>query len=119
NERLIAAIEDEQEGRRNLALYLRDPHVVVATAPQNLFLDPSHTYRLSLAEYRPGRVLPAGFRIRQACKRADADEIPRLLSTCRMVTPASKFIWRHRTSKALTWFVAEDPVTSRALGTVM
>ncbi len=119
NERLIAAIEDEQEGRRNLALYLRDPHVVLAMAPQELFLDPSHTFRLSLGEYLPGRVLPAGFRIRQACRRADAEEIPRLLASCRMVSPAAEFIWQHRKSKALTWFVAEDPVTSRALGTVM
>jgi len=119
NERLIAALGDEEDGRRNLALYLRDPHVVVAMAPQELFLDPSHTYRLSLSEYRPGRVLPAGFRIRQACRRADADEIPRLLSSCRMISPDAAFIWRHRKSKALTWFVAEDPATSRALGTVM
>jgi GNAT-family acetyltransferase (TIGR03103 family) len=119
NERLIAAIEDEQAGRRNLALYLRDPHVVVATAPQKLFLDPSHTYRLSLGEYLPGRVLPAGFRIRRVRKRADADEIPRLLSSCRMVSSDAEFIWKNRKSKALTWFIAEDPATSRALGTVM
>lgn len=119
NERLIAAIEDEQDGRRNLALYLRDPHVVVAMAPQKLFLDPSHTYRLSLGEYLPGRVLPAGFRIRRLRRIADAEEIPRLLASNRMVAPEAEFIWRNRKSKALTWLVAEDPATSRALGTVM
>lgn len=119
NERLIEAIEAEQEGRRNLALYLRDPHVVVAMAPQKLFLDPSHTYRLSLGEYLPGRVLPAGFRIRALRQRADAEEIPRLLASCRMVSADPEFIWRHRKSRALTWFVAEDLETSRALGTVM
>ena len=119
NERLVAAIEDEQPGQRNLALYLRDPHVVVAMAPQELFLDPSHTYRLSLAEYLPARVLPAGFRIRRLRKRADAEEIPRLLASCRMVSAEPAFIWRHRKSRALTYFIAEDPTNGRALGTVM
>jgi GNAT-family acetyltransferase (TIGR03103 family) len=119
NERLVATIKDEKEGGRNLALYLRDPHVVLAMAPQELFLDPSHTYRLWLAQYLPARVRPAGFAVRRIRKRADADEIHRLLTSCRMVSASPEFIWSNRRSKSLQYFIAEDPATGRALGTVM
>ncbi|MBN1238084.1 MAG: N-acetylglutaminylglutamine synthetase [Gammaproteobacteria bacterium] len=119
NEDLVAAIKDEKEGRRNLALYLRDPHVVLAMAPQELFLDPSHTYRLSLGQYLPGRVRPVGFSVRRIQKRADADEIHRVLASCRMVSPSPEFIWSNRSSRSLQFFVAEETGTGRALGTVM
>lgn len=119
NEELVAAIKDEKEGRRNLALYLRDPHVVLAMAPQELFLDPSHTYRLWLAQYLPARVRPEGFTVRRLQKRADADEIHRVLTSCRMVSASPEFIWGNRRSKSLQFLVAEDRSTKRVLGTVM
>ncbi len=47
---LVHILLDEQEGRRDVALYVRDPHVLISLAPHELFLDPSHTYRLTLAD---------------------------------------------------------------------
>src|SRR5690606_9128931 len=47
-ERLAEDIRRAEPGRRDVAPDLRDPHVVVALAPQQLFLDPSHTFRLAL-----------------------------------------------------------------------
>jgi hypothetical protein len=44
---------DERPGQRDIAFYLTDPHVVLAAAPSDLFLDPSHSYRLRFATYRP------------------------------------------------------------------
>ena len=79
NKRLVETINAESEGLRNLALYLRDPHVLLSMAPQELFLDPSHTYRLWLANYLPGRVQPAGFVLRRLQHRSDADQVSRLL----------------------------------------
>ena len=49
---LVEALRAETPGRRDIAFYIRDPHVVLAAAPQELFLDPSHTYRLDLSTYR-------------------------------------------------------------------
>jgi hypothetical protein len=72
NADLAAAIKSETEGKRNLALYLCDPHVVLSLAPQELFLDPSHTYRLWLAKYSAGRVRPAGFVMRRLQRRSSA-----------------------------------------------
>jgi hypothetical protein len=63
---LAACIRAEGPGRRDIAFYISDPHVLLAAAPQELFLDPSHTYRLDLAAYRATEVRPhRGFFIRR------------------------------------------------------
>ena len=116
---LVAAINDESPGLRNLALYLRDPHVVLSLAPHELFVDPSHTYRLWFANYLAGRVQPAGFVLRRLQHRSDADHINRLLISRGMVSPEPDFIWNHRKSRVIEFFVAEDPVSGRLIGTVM
>jgi hypothetical protein len=51
-EALIAAMREERPGKRDIAFYLEDPHVVLAQAPNELFLDPSHTFRLRLWAYK-------------------------------------------------------------------
>ena len=42
---VVAQLRAEAEGTRDICLYPRDPHVLVAKAPQELFVDPSYTYR--------------------------------------------------------------------------
>lgn len=42
---LLDALLAELPGARDIAYHVTDPHVLVAQAPQDLFLDPSHTYR--------------------------------------------------------------------------
>jgi GNAT-family acetyltransferase (TIGR03103 family) len=46
---IAAGLRKEQAGQRDVALYIRDPQVVLAHAPQELFIDPSLTFRLALA----------------------------------------------------------------------
>jgi GNAT-family acetyltransferase (TIGR03103 family) len=118
NQALAEVIQAEQEGQRDIALYLRDPHVVLALAPHKLFLDPSHTYRLWFAEYLPSRVLPKGFLVRRLQSREDAEAIHRMLLSRGMVPPDADFIWENRRSQVLKYFVAEDAETGRAIGTV-
>ena len=55
---MVAALRGEQPDRRDIAVYVRNPHVLLANAPQELFLDPSHTYRLDLSQYRASRKAP-------------------------------------------------------------
>jgi GNAT-family acetyltransferase (TIGR03103 family) len=113
-----STIRAEQPGQRDLALYLRDPHVVLALAPQELFLDPSHTFRLWLSDYLPGRIVPKGFIIRRMQSERDAQAIHRLLLSRAMVSAEPEFIWEHRRSHVLKYFIAEDTETGRAIGTV-
>ncbi len=119
NQRLADAICDEKPDQRNIALYIKDPHVVLALKPHDLFLDPSHTYRLWLHTYRASRVLPRGFRVRRAQGSSDADAIGRLLASRNMVPAGADFILSQITSKVLTHFVAEDERSGEIIGTVM
>lgn len=107
----------EEEDKRDIALYLRDPHVVLSRAPQELFLDPSHTYRLWLSEYRPGRSRNPGFSVRRLRRRSDADSINRLYALRHMVPVEAEFIWKQRGKKTLTYLVAEDRETGEIIGT--
>nr|WP_240901189.1 N-acetylglutaminylglutamine synthetase [Thioalkalivibrio sp. XN8] len=118
NAELARTLLQEQEDRRDIAIYLRDPHVVLAMAPQDLFLDPSHTYRLWFFNYRPARVQPRGFRVRRLRNRADAEAMHRLLSSRRMVPPSPEFVLERLKSRTLSFFVAEDEESGRIIGTV-
>ncbi|KQT85736.1 N-acetylglutaminylglutamine synthetase [Aurantimonas sp. Leaf443] len=117
-ESLVQVLRDEGSGRRDIAFNVRDPHVLLSQAPQELFLDPSHTYRLDLATYRPGQRRPRGFFVRRLASAADAAEVNRIYQSRGMVTVDPAFFHAHRDSRALTYFVAEDEATGAILGTV-
>ena len=115
---LVTAIRAEGPGRRDIAAYIQDPHVVLAQAPQELFLDPSHTYRLDLAKLKGSRK-PRGFTIRRLNSLSDADEVNRIFLAQKMVPVAPDFFWQRRDSRVVTCLVAEDDKTGRVIGTVM
>lgn len=46
--RLELLLRDEATGRRDCCIYLPDPHIFISRNPTEFFIDPSHTYRLSL-----------------------------------------------------------------------
>jgi GNAT-family acetyltransferase (TIGR03103 family) len=116
--RLTRALQEERPDRRDIAFYVADPHVVLSQAPQDVFLDPSHTYRLDLHTYRPGRARPPGFHIRRLCTLADAEAVNRIYAAWNMVQVDPQFFWSKRDSRALTVFVAEDDSTGDILGAV-
>ena len=117
---LVQEIRAEGEEQRDIALYVTDPHVMLAAAPAELFLDPSHTYRLNLATYRPSRRKPSGFFIRRMMPESDADAVNRLYSLHRMVrVPPEFFVHQLKEeSRLLTYFVAEDSENGQVIGTV-
>lgn len=115
---LIEALRAEGPDRRDIALYVRNPHVLLASAPQEVFLDPSHTFRLDLATYRPGRRQPRGFTVRRLVSEGDADEVNRIYAARGMVPSPTDFIWSHRDDRNLTYLVAEDSSTGAVIGTV-
>jgi GNAT-family acetyltransferase (TIGR03103 family) len=115
---LAEALRSETQGRRDIALYLRDPHVVLSYAPQELFLDPSHTYRLLLATYRASRRRPKGFVVRRLRTRADALAVNRIYAARRMVPVDPSFMRENRNNRVLTYYVAEDEGTGEVIGSV-
>lgn len=115
---LVDALRQEGAERRDIALYVRDPHVLLAAAPQEVFLDPSHTFRLDLSTYRSSRRQPAGFSVRRLSSEADARAVNRIYTARGMVQVRPDFFWSNRDNRAITYFVAEDEASGEIIGTV-
>jgi len=118
NREIARTLCEERPGQRDIALYLRDPHVVLSLAPQELFLDPSHTYRLWLFNWRSVYHAPPSYRIRRLRTYEDAAAINRLYAQRHMVEVDPEFIWENRLSRTLTYFLAEDMQDGRVIGSV-
>ena len=108
NRRLADALLAESPGKRDIAFYVRDPHVLLAMEPHNLFLDPSHAYRLWLDQYKVSALRPRGFTIRHLNSREDAEAVHRVYLARHMIPPPIEFIWQNRTSRAVQYFIASD-----------
>jgi len=117
-EKLVATLQEELPERRDIAVYIRNPHVLLANAPQDVFLDPSHTYRLDLSTYRASSRGLKGFFIRRLTSQADAEAINRIYAARGMVPVPPEFFWARRDARSICYFVAEDELTGEVLGTV-
>jgi GNAT-family acetyltransferase (TIGR03103 family) len=117
-EDLVLEIRAEGPEQRDIAMYVSDPHVLIASAPAELFLDPSHTYRLNLATYRPWSRKPPGFMVRRMVADTDADGVNRLYALHRMVPVRPDFFDQGGEGRVLTYFVAEDEESGAVIGTV-
>jgi GNAT-family acetyltransferase (TIGR03103 family) len=118
NERLAEVLCEEQRGRRDIAFYIRDPHVVLSLAPHRLFLDPSHTYRLWNHQYRPAPSRSRGFQIRRLRTREDAEAVNRIYATRRMVECDPQFMEERNAGRLRTYFVAVSRATGEVVGSV-
>ena len=115
---LAEALRDEEPGRRDICLYAPDAHVLVSRHPYELFIDPSHTYRLWLHNHRPASEVLRGATIRQMQREEDASAINRLYASRGMVAAPSETLWANRRTRTFTYLVAEDEVTGKVIGTV-
>ncbi len=118
---LVDALRLEEADERDIAVYVDDPHIAVALAPQEIFLDPSYTYRLSLSQVgqtsSDGAQL-RGIKVRSVNGRADAQAINRIYAMCQMVLVPTDFLLRNRGSRRLVHLVAQDEESGDIVGTV-
>ncbi len=121
-EQLIAALRAESPGRRDIAFYVKDPHVLLAGAPHELFLDPSHAFRLKLSEYRPlerpRSDKPCAFRIRELKSQDDAEAVNRIYASHKMVTVPPQHFLSGAANQSIVVLVAEDVQSGEILGAV-
>lgn len=115
---IVAQLRDEAEGRRDICLYPRDPHVLVAKAPQELFVDPSYTYRLWLHRAMPRRDPLRGVIVRALTTREDAEAVNRVYVRCGMVPAPADVLWANQQARHITYLVAEDTGSGELIGTV-
>jgi len=114
---LIRALRNERPGRRDIAFYVHDPHVVLAQAPQEVFLDPSDTYRLWLRPFRHEEA-PDTFEVRRLRTEEDAQAVDNLFETRKMVPMGEEFLLRTADSNVLVHHVAEDCRTGEIVGVI-
>ncbi|HBH26723.1 MAG TPA: N-acetylglutaminylglutamine synthetase [Rhodospirillaceae bacterium] len=112
NEDIATTLQQEQEGQRDVALYLRDPQVVVACAPDALFIDPSFTFRLPLPGWRTKK---RGRRGAFTIRTLGPGEEPQVLETINaiyrargMVPLAPGFLEEVAEKDFMTYWIAED-----------
>jgi GNAT-family acetyltransferase (TIGR03103 family) len=115
-DRLRAALRGEESGQRDICIYPREPHVLVAQSPAELFVDPSHTYRLELSTYRPGRLSAA--HVRPLEGESDVEAMNAVYGTAGMLQADPQLVLGNARDPVFTYLVAEEPGTRRVIGTV-
>jgi GNAT-family acetyltransferase (TIGR03103 family) len=115
---LAEALREEGPDRRDIAVYVDDPHVLLAQAPLELFLDPSHMFRLDLAGYQPSKRGQRAFHVRALENAHDIEAVNRIYAARHMVAARPDFYERMRGDATLVHLVAEDVRTREIIGTV-
>ncbi|OBG64253.1 MULTISPECIES: N-acetylglutaminylglutamine synthetase [unclassified Mycobacterium] len=117
---LVEALRREGPGRRDICIYARESHVVVAEAPTELFIDPSHTYRLRFADAKKTEdPAPVGVTVRTLNDPVDADAMNRVYVRCGMVPAGVDVIWNnHLNVPAVTYLLAVRDTDGAVVGTV-
>ncbi|QLL09875.1 N-acetylglutaminylglutamine synthetase [Mycobacterium vicinigordonae] len=121
---LAESLRREAPGRRDICIYARESHVVVAKAPAELFIDPSHTYRLRFAsasdENDEERAAPPPYvTVRTLNDVGDADAMNRVYVRCGMVPAPVETIWHnHQQVEAVTYLLAVRNEDGAVVGTV-
>ncbi|CAN5817730.1 N-acetylglutaminylglutamine synthetase [soil metagenome] len=118
HDELERVLRSEVRGRRDVCLYLRDPHVLVSRAPHELFVDPSFTYRIWMHRYRPRPDVIRGVVVRGLREEGDADAVNRVYSACSMVPAPSATLWSNQLTRDFSYLVAADATTGEVVGTV-
>ncbi|NYI04895.1 N-acetylglutaminylglutamine synthetase [Allostreptomyces psammosilenae] len=125
---VLDALRVEAAGHRDICMYVTDPHVLVSQAPDQLFVDPSYTYRLRLRDEvgaatgpRPAPAAPpddTGVLVRPVASPEDVAETNRIYAACRMVTADPDQVWKNREDATFHYLVAEDRRSGAVVGTV-
>ena len=118
-EKLAEVLRQERRGRRDICIYAREPHVLVSRAPAELFIDPSHTYRLRFSDDDEPDLVPTGFSVRTLESAEDADEINRVYVRCGMVPAPVDVLWdNHLHREPVDYLVAVRDDDGTLVGTV-
>ncbi len=110
------ALRAEADGARDIAVYLAEPHVLVARRHDELFIDPSHTYRLALPADIPARV--GSVTVRPLRDAADADAVNRIYAANGMLTAPVEVLVGNSGRPEFLHLVAEHGPTGAVVGTI-
>lgn len=112
------ALREEEKDCRDIGIYVINPHVLLASAPQELFLDPSHTFRLQRSDYEPADE-PCSVRVRDIEPGRDVESANRIFASRNMVVMRPEFFDGNLEGAGLIFLVATDPQDGEVAGVVM
>ncbi len=112
-------LREEKEGTRDIALYLRDPQVIIAKYPHDLFIDPSYTYRLWLEDYKDEELNFRNFRIEIVDPLNYLDDINRIYISVGTVPVNADLIGDAVEKKHVIFWLAIDNSTDEPIGVGM
>lgn len=112
NEDIAKIFTTEAKGSRDLALYIRDPQIIIASAPQDLFIDPSFTYRLNFEAYQPLKKDKGPFTIREIRSTDDKQCINRIYQARNMIPIDTEFLQQASQSAFIKYWVVVDDITN-------
>lgn len=115
-ESLAEVLLNEKPNQRDIAFYVNEPQLLLNVAPQDLFLDPSTTYRLDLKEWQHSSDAKLPVRITGIESRSDIDEINRIYSTNGMVPVDPETVWESREDERFQYVVARPVVSDQVIG---
>lgn len=116
---LARTLREEAPDRRDIALYVESPQLVLADAPNELFLDPSLLMRRRLQAQEPMEGPPPNVAVRPLATRADIGAINRLYRLRGMLPLDPAVAWARHREAAFTYLVAEDERTGEVVGAVL
>lgn len=115
--RVLDVLRSEAAGSRDICIYLPEPHVLVARRPDELFIDPSLTYRLTLDDSVPPPAEEPGLTIRPLRDAADAEAVNRIYASNQMVTAPVEVLVDNSRTDSFLHLVAES-ATGEVVGTI-
>lgn len=115
-ERAADALRAEADGARDICVYLDDPHVLVARRHAELFIDPSHTYRLALPADLPSG--PASVAVREIRDADDADAVNRIYAANGMLTAPVETLVANSGRPEFVHLVADHTPSGQVVGTI-
>ena len=119
NQKMVEAMCTQGYDTRDIAIYVIDPHVIVGMAPDKLFLDPSHTFRLWSYDFRyESHDANELFGIHRLSNENEAKQINELYTKCHLKGAASEFLLDKRAGKLRTYLIATRKSDQRVIGTV-
>lgn len=116
---IIETLRNEKQGRRDIAIYIHNHHVLIGKAPELLFLDPSDSLRLWLYNYQMPKRRSRAFRVRMLQDYEDAETINKIYRKCKMMEAPPETIVKNQKTNVFSYFLAERVKDQQIIGTIM
>ena len=119
NDQIVEAMCSHGYENRDIAIYVIDPHVIISMAPDKLFLDPSHTYRLWNYDYRyENQKKSNAFSINRLSREEEAQQVNAIYAKCHMKGADPNFLLEKHANKLRTYFIAKRKNDDQVIGIV-